>query len=152
MRLQYAPPGYDPLKDDLPMEPPKLSAWMLLAGIGLAAFLVLGAVSSARRAEAEEPLPTVAELPTLPPTATTTFTPVATWTPYPTYTLGPSQTPYPTYTPMNTQVALPTMTPSPSPGLRGEPPARVMDDDGMVVIVTWTPGPWLLTKFAGGAQ
>ncbi|MCC6975536.1 MAG: hypothetical protein IT322_16135 [Anaerolineae bacterium] len=150
MRIQYAPPGYDPLKDDLPMEPPKISAWMLMAGVVIAAFFILGAVSSARRAEAEEPLPTVADLPTSPPTATTTFTPVATWTPYPTYTLVASQTPYPTYTPMVSPTMLPTVTPSSSPGFRGEPPARVMDEDTEVVIATWTPGPWMLTKFAGG--
>lgn len=152
MRIQYAPPGYDPLKDDLPMEPPKLSAWMLIAGIGLAVFLVLGAISSARRAEAEEPLPTLAELPTLSPTITTTFTPVATWTPYPTYTQVSSQTPYPTYTPMRTQGVLPTFTPTSTPGFRGEPPARVMDGDTEAVMATWTPGPWLLTRFAGGAK
>lgn len=134
------------------MEPPKLSAWMLIAGIGLAVFLVLGAISSARRAEAEEPLPTLAELPTLSPTITTTFTPVATWTPYPTYTQVSSQTPYPTYTPMRTQGVLPTFTPTSTPGFRGEPPARVMDGDTEAVMATWTPGPWLLTRFAGGAK
>lgn len=96
MKTQYAPPGFDPTADDLPLESPKLSGCLLLIGIAFTIFFLGGQIVSLQRGE--EPIPTVAQFPTALPTSTPSVTP------------EPSSTPTPLLTPTGTVEVLPTLT------------------------------------------
>lgn len=135
---QFAMPGFDPTDENLPPEErprPRLSGCLmggllLVVIVGLIGLLV---VQSVEQATAGEGLPTLLPTqPLVPDTQTPypTYTQPPTWTPapnQPTWTVAPSETPAPT--------ATLTLTPIP-PGM----------------IASWTPGPWLLTKFREGVK
>jgi len=127
-KVQFAPPGFDPTSQDFPIKSgPKLSGFMLWISIGAAVLLLGGklffdSVKSAQATVLPTQAPTI--LPnTATPTATLTFTSTSTGT----------------ITPQPTATATRTSAPSATPTATTIPPG---------VLATWTPGPWLVTRYA----
>lgn len=140
--IRFAEPGTDPTNKGLPLEAPRLSGCLIIGGILLALLFITGQVLSANGPQEVENLPTVAVLPSLTPTLPPSQTPrpVSTWTPLPTYTL------YPTYTrPASTSA------PTRAAVVQFTPTSTVTVPEGSqadaLILATWTPGPWLLTRF-----
>ena len=140
--IRFAEPGTDPTNKGLPLEAPRLSGCLIIGGIALAMLFITGQVLSANGPQEVENLPTVAVLPSLTPTLPPSHTPrpVSTWTPLPTYTQYPTYTrPASTSAPTRAAVVGVSLTQTPMV------PSPVVER--VEVLVTWTPGPWLLTRF-----
>lgn len=134
---KFPPPGVDPktLEDSLKFSGPTLSGILQKAFFWFAVIFVGFMLFSQQRKgqEAAE-----ATMPTIAPTYTS-----APPTPAPTFT--PSDTPTPTITPTGTVTIYPTIPPTrtPTPTAMNTPTEI---PPGMVA--SWTPGAWMLTKFA----
>lgn len=138
--IRYAEPGYDPTQDDHPMPGPTLSSCLLRVGliIALVGSGLFGVSFVANQAKAKPPTPTIA--PTIEPTAYPTYTPYPTYTIPAPVTVRSDWTNTPTlYAPSQTVTMPPTATVTPTPTETPLPPG---------FLATWTPGPWILTRFA----
>ncbi len=137
----FLSPGVDPTEREYPLEGPTISGCLLKsAAIVAVAALVVGIVWGVYNANQAANAPTQTPAPTATPLATATpyptLTPWPTYTAMPTWTAGPDGQPAPSFTP-----TLPPTKEPPTP----TPTATPLPPD---VLATWTPGPWLLTRFA----
>jgi hypothetical protein len=130
------PAGVDPTDLDYPLQGPTVSGCLAKAFQYLIYFLALyGLVAMWQQTQAQGAKPTSAHdvLPTATLTLTLTVAPTiqATWTPERVTPTLRSGSKLPTLAPPATLTQIPTETPIP-PG----------------ALATWTPGPWMLTRFA----
>jgi hypothetical protein len=136
-KVEFGVPGYDPTGEPVSLKDkeknrPRISGCLMVAAmfVLLIGLVGAGALSVINAAKADPLLTLVA-------TAVPSSTPWPTYTPYPTWTPNVLGTPAPTWTPEA------TMTPSATPTETPIPPG---------MIATWTPGPWMLTRFAGNGR
>lgn len=125
-KAKLVPDGYDPTQEEFPLRGPTLRSCLFrlgcmggLAAVGLATVVIMLTTRGAAAAPTPTPIPTI--------------TPYPTYTAYPTWTLSAE-----TFVPRGTQLVmtpvLNTLTPTPTLNY--------------VPAVTWTPGAWMLTRFA----
>lgn len=141
-KIIYSPPGDDPTQREHEMQGPRLSSCLLritiVLVIGLAILFGAGLVINSRAQKA--------------PAATATewqASAYPTYTPYPTYTLPATAAPsvIPSATPRGAWTEIPTYTLTPTLTLTVTlMPTETLLPPGF--LATWTPGPWLLTRFA----
>lgn len=134
--VEFGVPGYDPTGEKTSLQDeahrPRLSGCLMVGAMAVLLIVIVGVGAASVLNEAgAAPLPTLAVTPIPSATAYPTYTPFPTWTPNAQGTPAPTWTPEATATPTD----VPTQTPIP-PGM----------------LATWTPGPWMLTRFAGDNQ